>query len=114
MLDDGREVNRLGLGASLGRGFESRLGDGWMVFDLRTSLAEGAATRTNLGAVVGVKPHRRLSLELGAFVEHATDTSWQVGPVVQLNTGALGELRLGLFQSSDDGTMLFTGFSRSF
>lgn len=113
--EDGRRLDRLGIGASVGRGFSTGIGDGWMTFDFGVSAVSGGATRTNSGALIGVKPTPRLAVELGVFAEHDDgELDYQIGPTVQYGFGRLGEGRLGVALKSDEGAAVTVGWSISF
>ena len=113
-LSDGSRLNRLGLGASVGRGFTTPLGDGWTAVDFRTAFAAEATTRTNVGAVIGIKPHPRIAIELAAFAEHEESPAWQAGPTIQWSTGRLGDLRVGILHQSDEKAELVIGWALTF
>ncbi|CUH12599.1 hypothetical protein JSE7799_00215 [Jannaschia seosinensis] len=114
-LDNGGQINRLGIGASIGRGFGSRIGDGWFTLDMRMAFAAEAETRSNLGAVAGIKPHSRVAIEFGAFVEHEETSDWQAGPTLQVSAGRAGDLRLGVVHlSGEERVEIVAGWSLTF
>ena len=107
-------VDRIGLGGSVGRGFSTRLGDGWTTLDLATSMASGGADRTTFGLVVGLKPVERVAVELSLFGEREDDLDYAIGPTVQYDLGEIVSLRLGVAQTSDGDVDLSFGLARSF
>ena len=113
-LDEGGHINRLGFGTSVGRGFSTPLGDGWITLDLRAAFAEDAATRTNLGAVVGLKPDPGIAIELAAFGEHQDRFDWQAGPTLQLSAGRVGDLRIGVVGGTLDAAEVTIGWALTF
>ncbi|WP_298437014.1 hypothetical protein [uncultured Jannaschia sp.] len=114
LRDDGRKVERLGLGASIGRDISTRYGDGWMAFDLLVSGGSGVETRMNYGAVAGIRPTDRITVELGLFGESDGDANVQLAPTIQYDFGRIGQARLGLSFDPDKDTALVLGWSRTF
>ncbi len=114
--EDGTTIDRYGVGATVGRGFSTRYGDGWTTLDLHAAFASEADTRTGLGFVAGIKPLPRLAVELGIYAERdgEDDPAYQIGPTVQYGFGRLGEGRLGMAYTSDGDTAVTLGWSRAF
>ena len=112
--DDGTQIDRLGVGGTIGRGFQTRLGDGWTTFDLGLSFAGNDETRTTYAAVVGLKPVDRLAVELGAFAEQTDEVSYQVGPTVQYGFGRIGAARIGLAYRSEGDLQGSVGWALDF
>ncbi|WP_299816901.1 hypothetical protein [uncultured Jannaschia sp.] len=111
---DGTQIKRVGFGGTVGRGFSSRIGDGWTTLDLGLSFAEGDHTRRTYAGVVGVKPMDRLAVELGAFAEQADEFSYQIGPTLQYGFGRIGAARIGLAYRSEGDLQGSVGWSREF
>ncbi len=113
--EDGRYRDRLGLGASVGRGFSTAIGDGWMTLDLGVSAASGGDVRVSAGGLIGVKPTARLAVELGVFAERDDGgLDYQIGPTLQYGFGRLGEGRLGVAYRSEDEVAVTLGWSIAF
>lgn len=112
--NDGGTVDRFGVGLTVGRGFSTRIGDGWTTVDVATSLAPKGTTRTSFAMLVGIKPLKRLAVELAVFGEHEDTTDFAIGPTVQYDFGKLGQARLGVARRSDGDTEVTLGVSRSF
>lgn len=112
--EDGTMIDRYGGGLTVGRGFTTRIGDGWTTLDVATSLAAEGPMRTSFGLLVGIKPVKRLAVELAIFGEREDTTDFAVGPTVQYDFGFIGQARLGIAHKSDGGTEWTFGVSRSF
>ena len=114
-------TTRYGLGATVGRGFQSRFGDGWTTLDLRADHAPDAPLRIELQTVLGLKPHPRWTVELGLFATQEIDLTLParpdleltVAPTVQYSLGKWGDARLGL-SLGDGRTGVTLGWARSF
>lgn len=113
-LEDATRADRFGIGLALGRGYDSRFGEGWISFDLRGSTTSDDRTRQQAGLVIGLRPRERLALEFGAFGEREDDVHYQFGPTVQYGFGAFGEGRVSLTQGSDGDLAWTVGWSRTF
>ncbi|WP_299648289.1 hypothetical protein [uncultured Jannaschia sp.] len=110
---DGTQIDRVGVGGTVGRGFSSRFGDGWTTFDLGMSFAEDDR-RTTYAAVIGVKPIDRLAVELGAFGEQTDEFDYQIGPTLQYGFGQIGAARVGLAYRSEGDLQGSVGWSLEF
>lgn len=117
-------VNRAGVGVTVGRGFSTPCGDGWTTLgasvavpvlnDFSARPGFDPDNRYTAGIVLGLKPVRRLAVELAAFVEVEGETSYQVGPTVQYSLGRIVDLRLGAAYRDDGRTVVTFGLSRAF
>ncbi|MCK0168235.1 hypothetical protein MWU52_11780 [Jannaschia sp. S6380] len=113
-LEDSTQADRVGVGLTIGRGFDGPMGEGWITLDLHGSTTREDRTREQAGFVVGIKPRENLAVELAAFGEREDDTHYQYGPTIQYGFGAFGEGRLGVARASDGGTRWTLGWSRTF
>lgn len=102
------------VGLSVGRGFSTRWGDGWVNVDARVEPG-GAATRAGLGVVTGIRPRERLTVEMGLFAEREGDASTvTLAPTVQYAVPRLGDVRLGVSVGTGGDARLRLGLSRTF
>lgn len=104
---------RLRLGLSAGRPLETPLGNGWTNLDLRMELG-GDNVRYGLGAVVGVRPRERLTLEIGLFAEMEQDLTVTFIPTVQYAVPWIGDVRLGVSIDLEGEARLNVGIARTF
>ena len=111
---DGDTPLRASVGLTVGRGLQTRLGDGWTTFDLRLTAGGGGACRLNAASVLGIKPTERLALEMGLFAEREDDTSWAVAPTAQYELGGTGAARFGVSLKDGGETVLRLGWARAF
>lgn len=104
---------RARLGLSVGRGFGTRFGDGWLSVDIRTEPGRNAV-RYGLGAVAGLKPTKRITVEMGLFAEMAEDLDVTFAPTVQYAIPWIGDARLGVAIDRDGTALLQIGLARTF
>jgi hypothetical protein len=112
--EDGAMPLRYGAGLTLGRPMNTRLGPGWTTLDLRATLGGSRPARFNAGYVVGVKPTRKLTLELGFFAEREDETFWAIAPTMEYRIGDFGGARLGVSVKNGGETLLRLGWARTF
>lgn len=113
-MGDSLELDpRLRLGLSVGRPLETPLGEGWTNVEARVELG-GETTRFGAGAVLGVRPRARLTLEMGLFVETETETTMTFAPTVQYAVPRIGDVRLGVSLGLDGEARLRVGLARTF
>lgn len=111
--DDGVQARRLITGLSVGRGMQTRFGDGWIAGSARLASGGDLDARANLGAVAGVKPRPWLQVELGLFAEHDDGWSITLAPAAQVPVWRLGAVRAAVL-AKDDGTAMQFGWVSEF
>jgi len=120
--ETGEGTVRYSLGTSVGRGLQTRWGDGWTTFDLRVAYGSDAPLRIETQAVAGLKPTPRWTVEMGLFAEQEIDMTTPVmddpeitfAPTVQYGLGRWGDLRLGIAIDRDGDSEARLGWARSF
>ncbi|UWQ18454.1 hypothetical protein [Jannaschia sp. M317] len=114
LADTGDTTPTWSLGTSVGRGFQTRWGDGWTTVDLRLTEGGLKGRRINGQAVMGIKPTDRLTLEMGLFAEQEQTLSLTLAPTLQYEIGDYGGLRLGLSVTRDGDRIGRIGWARDF
>lgn len=104
---------RYRVGVSVGRGLGTRFGDGWISLDLRAELG-GDAVRYGMGAVAGLKPTKRITVEMGIFGEFDDELSVTFAPTIQYSVPWIGDVRLGAGFDLDGNARLQLGLARTF
>ncbi|MEM7490712.1 MAG: hypothetical protein AAF390_16470 [Pseudomonadota bacterium] len=108
-----REAEARGrLGLSVGRGFESPWGGGWLNVDLRVEPG-GDETRFGLAAVTGLRPMDRLTVSMGVFAEREDDDAVTLAPTLGYEVPYLGEVQVG-GRFSEGEERVVVGIARTF